>query len=372
MTDEAIQKDVSALSFDSEKTIERGAQQEGGDNQDEGKAPSAPKSHVADARTARLNELAATMRQTIEVKHDIDDDQDDVPGNYRTRPESDEPAKPQQQRRTALSDDLKALGFYLSDAGDIVTKMKINGQEVEVPASQVKVHMQKDLAGDVKLQQAADASRRLAERERLIAMREQQQRSLTPRPPKLGAEEAKAKAAAIVDSIYEGTPDQAVEALAEVLQRGDATVDPNEVSTQVRSALQEERAREKQQEWERSKSEGNAHLKRHHGEIYSDPRLFSLVNSETERMVNDPEYADLPPKDIIIKAAEFVQQWMNGNRPAPSGKEAPSSAKDRKAGLTRLPRGQDMRAERRPPQEKDLSGAAVLARMRAARPGASR
>jgi hypothetical protein len=58
-------------------------------------------------------------------------------------PEVDEAVQPE-----ATPDPLKDLGYYRNPKGQLVTKMKVNGQEVEVTADQMKAYIQKDIAGD--------------------------------------------------------------------------------------------------------------------------------------------------------------------------------------------------------------------------------
>lgn len=299
---------------------------------------------------------------------------DDAPGDEADEDSDAETISAEQA--DAPDDPLQELGYYRNARGELVTKMKINGEEREVKADHVKAYLQKDIAGDYKLQQAAERERRLQEKEQLLSERETQiQQSLSQQPPKpLGADEAREQAKAVLERVWDGDSEAAAEALVEFLQRNGnaATVDPNQIlSAAEQRALtaieQREQARE-QAVWQQSVDEGNRFLYEQHPEIYNDQRLFDLVNGETARMVQaqqagDPTFTNLTPKDIIARAAEQVQGWMDER----SSPKRNGNRRERKAGLKPMPKGMSRTPSRQKPQEPDTSPAAVIQRMRAAR-----
>lgn len=346
MSNEAIvyQDDVSAdLALTADKTPE----------QSEPREPT--------EREKRMAEIARQVEEVNGIKRDepVNEDEPLVDESFTEQPKADP---------------LKDLGYYLNDSGTLVTKMKISGQEVEVRADQVKAYIQKDLAGDQKLQAAAERERRLAERENLIQQREAQiQQSLSQRPSKMDAEKAKEQAKAVLEQLWDGDQDKAADALVDFMQRGNPTVDTDQImraAEQTALTAMERREQAKiQEQWQRSVDDGNRFLSEKHPEIYADQRLFDLVNGETERMVQalrsgDPEFSNLTPKDIIAKAAESVQGWMDGRT---QKKPEVTTREERKTNLQRIPNGLNTTQKPQKKTELDMSPAAVIDRMKRGR-----
>lgn len=305
-----------------------------------------------------------------------DEEYEAVLGDHSGEEESEDQPEGEQQDQ---SDPLSELGYYRKSDGKLYTTMKINGEEREVEASQVKAYIQKDLAGDRKLQQAAEKERRLKEMEELVNQRQEQlQQSAASRPSEVDAEEARKQAKEVLDKIWDGDEDAAAEALAGYLQKG---VDPEQISAAAEqralSAVEQREKQREQQEWEQSVDDGNRALMNNYPDIYEDQRLFDLVNSETARMVErhqagDPEFANMTPSDMIDQAARSVNEWMNGKgvkSQRKSGDESQtSSRRQRKRNLKPMPRSRDMTPpEKQGEQEIDTSPEAVIERMRARR-----
>ena len=326
-------------------------------------------------RETRLAEIA---RQHAEMNGYGDEEEDTLKAGTEQDPaEQDAGGEQDPADDSADNDPLKALGYYRKDDGQLYTRMKINGTEREVPAAQITAYIQKDLAGDQKLQQAAERERRLQDIERQLKEREQQfQQSLsTQQPPTtLGAEESRQQAKQVLQKIWDGDDDAAAEALAAFIQQNNAGVDADQLLTQaeqrVMTAMERREAEKQQQVWQQSVEEGNRWLASQHPKIYKDERLFDLVNSETARLVEsqkvgDPELANLTPKQIIERAARDVQAWMDGSEGNPE--QTQDGRAERKANLKPMPRGMSKRPTPQAKQEVDMSPAAVVARMRQAR-----
>lgn len=270
------------------------------------------------------------------------------------------------------ADPLKELGYFRNAAGELVTRLKINGEEREVPASQVKAYIQKDLAGDRKLQQAHEHEQALLARDQILREREAAVQE-TFRPP-VADEDAQAAMKAALDDAYDGDTEAGAKALVEFLQRNQATVNPDQILAEAeRRAVRvlEQRDQERRQaEWDKSVDEGNRYLLGAHPEIYSDNILFDMVNSKTAKMVElkglgDPEYTSLTPKEIISRAADEVSTWLEGRGAKASASDGTREA--RKAGLKPIPRGMANPPQKPKAPDVDMSPAAVVSRMRASR-----
>lgn len=333
-------------------------------------------------RDKRLAEIAREAEKANGIFREDPDDEDndqggDLDGEQIDAGGQDDAGQPLSDQRETAPDPLKDLGYYQKDDGKLYTKMKINGEEREVPADQIKAYIQKDLAGDYKLQQAHERERRLQEQEQLLRQREAQiQQSLSQRPSPMDAEEARKQAKAVLDNVWSGNTEEAVDAMAQLLQRGNATVDPSQIiqaaEARALTAVEQREAQRQQEAWERSVAEGNSLLMEQHPEIYRDERLFALVNNETERMVQaqaqgDPEFTNLTPKDIITRAAQEVQGWMEGRKKPQQPRQPDGTREQRKANLKPIPKGMNATQKPKPKQEVDTSPAAVIARMRSGR-----
>lgn len=322
-------------------------------------------------RELRLAEIARQYNESngYPAEESEETDEQDLAGQ-----EAGEKAGPEQEQ--AEQDPYEELGYYRNASGELVTKMKINGEEREVKADQVKAYLQKDIAGDYKLQQASERERQLQEREQRIQQQESQaQQSLSKQPSKMDAEESRQQAKAVLARIWDGDDEAAADALADYIQRNSATVDHDqllqEAESRAMSAIEQREAQQQQQAWQASTQEGIESLRKSHADIFEDPRLFNLVDSETARMVEaqklgDPEYSNLTPKDIIARAANEVQGWMDGRKEPPKA-TADNSREARKASLKPMPRAMSKQPAQKKSQEVDTSPAAVVERMRQAR-----
>ena len=314
--------------------------------------------------TERELRIAEIARQVNEMNGIKVDDPADADTAIASEPESPATAKP--------VDRLQELGYYQNASGELVTRMKINGEEREVPASQVKAYIQKDLAGDRKLQQAYEREQALILHEQTLRAREAaMQQSFAP---KQASEDIQAAAKAVFDGVYDGDTEASAKALVEFLQRNQATVNPDQILAEAERravrVLEQRESERRQAEWQKSVDEGNRFLVDAHPEIYRDNTLFDMVNTKTARMVElmqrgDPEYVSLSPKEIISRAATEVTAWLDGREvKAPV---ADGSREARKAALKPIPRGMSNPPSKPKAPEVDMSPEAVIARMRAGR-----
>lgn len=277
----------------------------------------------------------------------------------------------------AQDDPLKELGYYRKPDGKLYTTMKVNGQEREVPADQVKAYLQKDLAGDVKLQQAADRERQLTQREQQLRNLEQQLRQQSSHPPsQQGDEEIRQQAKSVLSKVWDGDDDAAAEALADFIRQNSARVDTDQILSEAErramTAVEQREAQRQQREWEQSTREGINWLRETHPDILDDDDLREFVDVRTARMVEarengDPEFADMTPRQIIEKAAGEANDWLKKQAQQLAGDTPGNAREQRKRNLKPMPRGMSTQPSQKAPEEPDNSPAAAIARMREAR-----
>jgi len=302
---------------------------------------------------------AETAEETTELSADTQATDDGL--------SADAPAK-------AAADPLDELGYYRKPDGQIYTKLKINGEEREVLASQVKAYSQKVIAGEQALRQAAEERTRLqAERADLDRERQERLRQSLSQPSPMDADDIKDKAKAFIQKIYDGE-EGAENDLVAFMQSARTTVNPNDIiqaaKAEMKSELERERQADFDRSWSQSVEDGNEALYNNHPEIYQDQTLFGMVNNRTAEMVQakqqgDPEYINLAPADIIAKAATEVQDWLDSrtNKAKPSG----NSRQQRKDGLKPMPNGLGTVNQKPKAPVLDTSPLAAIARMKNSR-----
>jgi len=283
-----------------------------------------------------------------------------------------------QLTRTGPADPLADLGFYRNAADTLVTKIKVNGEEREITAEQYKNYIQKELAGDLKLQQASERERGLTQREQQLAQAEQKLRqnmTQTVKPSEQDAAKTRQRIKAALENVYDGDLDGATESLMTVvMERGNATLTSAQLQPLIEQTVADTAKRQEttrqQTEWTRSVDEGNRNLAVNHPEIYKDPTLFDLVNGETVRLLQrrnsgDPEIMKLNASEIIAKAADEVTQWLGQKRG--TVKSYQDSRQTRKGTLRPVVTGKDRGAQIPATPQKDMSPNAVINRMAASR-----
>lgn len=274
----------------------------------------------------------------------------------------------------ARPDPLASLGYYQNAQGEYVTKLKVNGQEREVSAEQLKAYMQKDIAADQKLQHAADWEKRLKEQEEQMRIRSQAMQSSLSQPPKeeLGADELK-RAKAVLEKVYDGDQETAAKELAELInssRRQQPTLSEDQIKAVVDSQLtQAEQARAKrnaEKAWQDSVAAGINDFNTNFKELASDEVYFNEVDRRTKVMLdkqkaNDPEFINKTPQEMIRIAAEETKRWADEK----TGKNSASqSRQDSKSKLSSMPAASNLRYQKPQKPQVDHSPSAVIENMR--------
>lgn len=299
-----------------------------------------------------LQAKAPEQEQQVDAATQQGADKTDAPGER-------EPAK---SNAYAELEKVIGLKFEQGDDGKPYTTLKINGQMVKVPADRVAQQLQKELAGDVKLN---EANRLMQQAQQLLQQREMQ-RSTTTQPPAQGAD-WKQEAKQFLDQLYDGeSTDVAAEKLADLLNKASAprqAPDPQSLMPQLTSAVESVFA---QREYSKDLQEGLTLFSENYSHLAGDEYLADMVDRETLRI--ERENPALTPKQIIEAAAKKVDAWLQarGGNAHQSRADADSRA-ERKRNLQPIPAAASQRYA--PPKKPvvDSSPAAVLDRMKAQR-----
>jgi hypothetical protein len=255
-------------------------------------------------------------------------------------------------------------------AEELIT-IKVDGKEQQVPISKVRDigvrALQKELAADARLNEAAQRAKELEERENQIKQREMLARDLELRykqdnagPPK-GAQDFKETAKKVLNAIYDDDQDKAADALTQLFAgRQSATPD---VDTVVRQAAQAAREAARQEYEERKAREDHVKaveaFKQTFPDIVSDQRLFDQADRET--LVVKKEHPDWALPQILEEAGKRVSEWKRHF----GGSEVTQKATARKQSLDN-PSSASVRHSP-PPAQEPKTASQTIAEMRKAR-----
>jgi hypothetical protein len=253
---------------------------------------------------------------------------------------------------------------YLNDEGEYVTKIKVNGVEIERPFSQVVATAQKQESGDIKLQRANEREHKLNEYEQLLRSEEARilaQRTSPPSNEQDAGIERSEQLQVVMEHLLDGQTKEAADILDKLMSgRQEPTFDVNDITRRAKEeTIQALREENRKHDYSISLSNGIKWLEEQHPDVISDTNLYSIIDGQTD--VISRREPNLTPEEVIKKATETVLSLR--------GIETPANSRD--ANKSQLKSQPKSRAGLRhsPPQKPvlDTSPAAVIARQKAQR-----
>lgn len=202
------------------------------------------------------------------------------------------------------------------------TRVKVNGEEMEVPFTDVVAKYQKDSAAERRLAEAAERQKqldqyaaRLEQRERDIMARLKQTTPTAPVPRPGQKPGPSIDARKITEALYSGDEDAATKAFEALLAqtRQESPVRPpvvNEdvIAARVQQRIDAENTKRKQLAFERRRVEALEKFKEEYRDVWDDPYLKNLADEETVRLYNENPNND--PWEIMKSSAESVRNWL--------------------------------------------------------------
>ncbi|MFA7290901.1 MAG: hypothetical protein WC023_01510 [Rhodocyclaceae bacterium] len=229
----------------------------------------------------------------------------------------DPDADPDNQLAAQLGADERPTNYA---ADGLMVKVKIDGEEMELPVSEVVKSYQKDQT----------ASRRLTEATRLLQIAEQQANKVAQNneqennsPNATGDEGKEGRLSAIkgaFSKLYEGDEEGAADAMLQILEQGAGkatqNVDPAQIATQVRQQLAVESA---------------------YSEVKSDyPALFAndergvVLGNETFARMNAKEASGVPRSQALQESVEEVARLFGIQKAGRQSTDTERTARDEK------------------------------------------
>ena len=210
------------------------------------------------------------------------------------------------------------------DGENWYTTIKIDGEDITVPFSDLKSSHQKDKASQKRFEEAAEYGRRVQEREAqlnaYVSNMQQSQQARQQLPPKDAEPEQEQPDDSpdlikkYHEALYEDDADKAAELFKALTNKGRGQSATQDVDAAVQQALQramsqQQAQNKRQQQWAYQKSLEDA-VKWFDGEypdVAGTPELRAVADNRTIDLTQ--KHPDWSPKQIMQEAAESTRQW---------------------------------------------------------------
>lgn len=261
--------------------------------------------------------------------------------------------------------------YVILHEGRPMFRAKVDGQERLIPLDTARQHLQKHVAADIRLQQAAEVRRQLDTRATQIQAREA---DLSKREQKLRSGQLPANtdtddqgfqedARDLARALLTAPEDEVTAKLAKVLKRRQAASAPIDVNAIVSQATEAAERRVLARNKDRDINEGYSQFSKDYPEVLADDNLFRLADGMTDAI--EQENPSWSPSQVMLEAGRRTREWVNSMR-APTAPQKPNDRQERKNKLKPLPTARSARREA-PAAEPEDTPSSVLADIRKAR-----
>jgi len=245
-------------------------------------------------------------------------------------------------------------GWQAREDGVLVKRVKVNGVEREITEEEYDALAQKELAGDQKLQQAAERERRAVQREQELRQMEQQLReretALKSSPPDEGGLSDEEFAKVLKEyhtAIYDGDEDVAAEKFKILNQaRSSSTPNLDQLTREAAIRAREEvRAELNQEKFRESVNTGWKRFREEYAEIAGNTARLAYADVHLKAVRQ--ENPELTPEAAIMEAGRRTAEELglavtrkdDSAEPAPESRANDrASREERKANLKPIPR----------------------------------
>lgn len=287
--------------------------------------------------------------------------------------------EPMHEEVTHVADPLDAY-IQQDDAGEPLFKMTVNGQEVLVPLAQIQKERQLEQASRKRMDENADWSKNLAEREdKLLHETAALEARFVSAPPSVAPDvdrmDFKTEAREIFSTLIDDDAEVASDKLASVLEgiasrtSSQTPIDADELVTKTREAIRREQAEkdavDREADERQQFQDGYRAFEDNFPHLVKDPELFAVANSHTNTVA--AEHPHWGPVEVILEAGARTDKWLNELKGAPLTADTnTNNRQQQKDNLVAMPAS---RTATREPSQPELveTPADVLASMRAGR-----
>jgi hypothetical protein len=265
------------------------------------------------------------------------------------------------------------LGQYVVRVdGKPMFKTLVDGKEELIPLDRARQQLQKHLAADVRLQQAAELRKQLDARAAALQQTEAQLKARQPTAQAPAAVNFDAEAIEIVRSLVTEPEDKAAARLAQTLKTIRQAQAPVDVEAITKEAARVATRTLEEREQNRALKNGFETFTSSYRDIASDPELFAIADRKTDAIA--AEHPEWDPGQVMLEAGKQTREWLKSigapvkDAAAPNAQSgATSNRQQRKENLRPMPATRTARPAPTDTQEDSFSPADAIAEIRRSR-----
>lgn len=230
--------------------------------------------------------------------------------------------------------------------GKATIRLKVDGQDREIPLETARAQLQKGVAAEVRMQQAAEQRKQndtraeqLRQQEAALTVREQKLKPSQPSSTDADDQALAREAKDLVSSLMSDSEEEAATKLAAVLKRTRQapapSIDADEIARRVVTTVTKQQKAEKAQT---DLSSGFDEFARQYPEMADEGNpLFKVADSKSETIAQ--EHPEWSPSQILLEAGKQTKEWVDSLKggPAPTPTPPTNDRQNRKQNLKPLP-----------------------------------
>lgn len=329
----------------------------------------------------RREEIRQEQQELAEAMGQTDEDPSDLEPGLTSKEVIDEEPNEDDELPEGLRNDPLA-DYIVMDGDKPMFKTKVDGQERLVPLENARAQLQKHVAAEIRLQNAAEKDKELNAREAEIQKNEAALQaklaSAEASPPSVPSDvsdqDLKDEAHQVVSSLFTGTEDEAVEKLTHLLIKtrtvSGPKVDPTEVANQAvqaaRKQLDAENAEEAEKARKLDEAAGFEAFSKEYSDILADANLFRYADGLTDSIAE--ENPNWTPSQVMAEAGKKTREWVESLKGSTSEQDPqPNDRQVRKQNLRPMPRARSAQVQSSSKNDQPDTPQSVMAQVRQSR-----
>lgn len=307
-------------------------------------------------------------------------------GAQNVQPMHEQDGNPNSELPKSLQNDPLA-DYIVMDGDKAMFKTKVDGQDRLVPLETARAQLQKHVAAEVRLQQAAEANKALDQREEQIRQNEaalaqklkEAQNTSPPsqdlQDPDVSDQDLEDEAHQVVSSLFTGSEDEAVKHLTDLLKKTSQAKKSPQVDTQqiaeqavaaARQQLEDERAEKEKAKEIIDINAGFEEFREKYADIVADSNLFRYADGLTDEI--EVEHPNWTPSQVMAEAGERTRKWVETLKGDASQQSSqPNDRQVRKQQLKPMPQVRSAQKPSGQPKEAPETPQSVMEDVRRAR-----
>jgi hypothetical protein len=237
--------------------------------------------------------------------------------------------------------------YVVRQDGKAMFKTVVDGKQILIPLDKARAQLQKHLAADARLMQAAEQKRQLDAREAQLRQTEAtlQARARQAEATPIDDEALDTEASELVRALVSRPEAEAAKAMAATLKKvRQATPRINEEAIVAR-AKAEAKQEIAESEHRRALDAGFSEFTTAYPDIAADSELFATADRKTDAIA--AEHPEWSPGKVMMEAGKQTRDWMKSvgiaTRPSPRAPNEPNNRQVAKSKLQPMPQSRSVR-----------------------------